>query len=284
MRIMTTPRAEEFLEVVEADLLRHEAEHSLILSVALRVRDGHPYGQEPPFFLSAQDKDRLVAAVAHTPPHGIILHGDPERRDALERVAEHMAGIGHRFPTVHGATSLVEQFCRAWQRETGQFFTLRMSQRLYCLTDVQQAATVAGSMRWATAEDVPLLAGWWAAFIKEATHDAPPPDLQDRVLQFIQHGRLAVWEDGSPVSMVGSGRGTSNGRTIAPVYTPQEARRRGYATACVSALCRHLLSEGSRFCTLYTDLSNPTSNRIYQRVGFRPLADCAVYTLVDPDR
>jgi len=207
MRILTTPKAEEFLEIAEAELLRHEAEHSLILSVALRVRDGYRYGDASPFFLVAQEEDRLIAAVVRTPPHGIILHGDPERCDVLEQVANHMASIGHTFPTAHGTALLVDRFCRAWQQQTGQSFTLRMSQRLYCLTDVQPTATVAGHMRWATEGDIPLLADWWRSFIEEATHDDVPPDLHDRILQFIQRGRLAVWEDGSPMSMVGSGRG-----------------------------------------------------------------------------
>ena len=29
--------------------------------------------------------------------------------------------------------------------------------------------------------------------------------------------------------------------------------------------------------TLYADLTNPASNKIYQRIGYRPVLDCAMY-------
>jgi len=66
---------------------------------------------------------------------------------------------------------------------------------------------------------------------------------------------------------------TQHGEAISYVYTPPQFRRRGYATAMVAHLSQVLLDEGKRFCTLYTDLSNPTSNRIYQEIGYKPVAD-----------
>jgi hypothetical protein len=33
------------------------------------------------------------------------------------------------------------------------------------------------------------------------------------------------------------------------------------------------LDRGKRFCFLYTDLANPTSNAIYMRLGYRPVCD-----------
>ena len=41
----------------------------------------------------------------------------------------------------------------------------------------------------------------------------------------------------------------------------------------VAALSQKELDGGARFCVLYTDLRNPTSNGIYPRVGYRPLCD-----------
>jgi predicted GNAT family acetyltransferase len=59
------------------------------------------------------------------------------------------------------------------------------------------------------------------------------------------------------------------------VYTPPGRRGRGYATALVAALSAELLAAGRRFCFLYTDLANPTSNRIYQRIGYERVCDSA---------
>jgi hypothetical protein len=82
-----------------------------------------------------------------------------------------------------------------------------------------------------------------------------------------------LWEDGEPVSLAAAGGPTPNGIRIGPVYTPPELRGRGYASALVAELTRVQLEGGRRFCFLFTDLANPTSNRIYQRVGYEPVTD-----------
>jgi predicted GNAT family acetyltransferase len=38
-----------------------------------------------------------------------------------------------------------------------------------------------------------------------------------------------------------------------------------------------LLEQGYRSCFLYTDLSNPTSNAIYERIGYRRVAESTEY-------
>jgi predicted GNAT family acetyltransferase len=73
--------------------------------------------------------------------------------------------------------------------------------------------------------------------------------------------------------MAAVSRPTPNGISVSLVYTPPEKRGNGYASACVAALSQRQLDAGKRFCTLFTDLSNSTSNALYQRVGYRPLAE-----------
>ena len=63
------------------------------------------------------------------------------------------------------------------------------------------------------------------------------------------------------------------GIRIGPVYTPPEHRRRGYATTLVADLSAWLLERGHRACFLYTDLANPTSNRIYVEIGYERVCD-----------
>ena len=78
--------------------------------------------------------------------------------------------------------------------------------------------------------------------------------------------------------MASSNRPTPNGIAVNLVYTPPEKRGRGYATACVAGVSQRQLDGGKTFCTLFTDLANPTSNAVYQRVGYQPLADFAEIT------
>jgi predicted GNAT family acetyltransferase len=95
-----------------------------------------------------------------------------------------------------------------------------------------------------------------------------------------EHRQLWFWTvDGEPVALAGAGNPTLNGVRIGPVYTPPERRKRGYASALVAHLSQHLLDSGHRFCFLFTDLNNPTSNHIYQDVGYRPVSDVNKYAL-----
>ena len=52
------------------------------------------------------------------------------------------------------------------------------------------------------------------------------------------------------------------------VFTPPELRGHGFASACVAVVTARELAAG-RTPMLYTDLTNPTSNAIYQRIGYR---------------
>ena len=90
-----------------------------------------------------------------------------------------------------------------------------------------------------------------------------------------------VWEvEGDIVAMTGRARPTDNGVSINYVYTALDQRGNGYATSLVAHQSKWLLENGYGLCFLYTDLANPTSNRIYERIGYRQVAESAVY-LVD---
>ena len=86
-------------------------------------------------------------------------------------------------------------------------------------------------------------------------------------------GAWLVWDDNGPVSLAGFGNSTPTGTRVGPVYTPPEHRGRGYATSLVASLTAERLAAGLAFCFLFTDLANPTSNAIYARIGYEPVAD-----------
>jgi predicted GNAT family acetyltransferase len=90
-----------------------------------------------------------------------------------------------------------------------------------------------------------------------------------------------LWEDGGLVSMACKNRPTRKGISVGMVYTPPEARRRGHATACVGELSRQLLQTGREFCVLFADILNPTSNSIYQIIGYRSLGNFAEYEFLE---
>ena len=133
-------------------------------------------------------------------------------------------------------------------------------------------------MRVAMDGDLGTVAQWSNAFSAEAGVPANEAWMRDLVAQ----GRTLLWDDGEPRSMAASCGETPNGIRIGYVYTPPEWRGRGYASACVAALSRKIIESGRRFCFLYTDLSNPTSNAIYQRIGYQPVCDIVDYRFDPP--
>jgi predicted GNAT family acetyltransferase len=132
-------------------------------------------------------------------------------------------------------------------------------------------------MRDAVSEDRPLLLDWFRAFMDEAIGESPDAastaHAVDHRLEADSAG-VVLWEDGPTVSLAAFGNPTPNGARIGPVYTPPERRRRGYASALVAELSERLLTE-RRFCFLFTDLANPTANRIYEQIGYRRVCEAA---------
>ena len=152
-----------------------------------------------------------------------------------------------------------------------------MSEGIYRLTEVRPVDGVPGRPRPADAGDRRLLVDWIRAFTAEANPEAPGLDDQEWVDRRLRgmSGTLYVWDHGGPVSMAGHGSATPNGARIGPVYTPPDRRRRGYASALVAGVSDIVLASGKRFCFLFTDLSNPTSNKIYQDVGYEFVCEAA---------
>lgn len=140
---------------------------------------------------------------------------------------------------------------------------------LFELTAVSPLPPSPGRMRRAVPADTPLIQRWMEAFGAEALpHEPPPgPTAGERT---VARGGVRIWEvEGEPVAYANFGRELGGHVSIGPVYTPPELRGRGYATGLVAEMSRAALAEGRVGCTLFTDLANPTSNRIYERIGYR---------------
>ena len=120
-----------------------------------------------------------------------------------------------------------------------------------------------------------MLLDWMEGFTTEA-HGVSDRRAAERMVDqrlASRNAGLHLWIDGEPVCMAGASGPTATGIRIGLVYTPPGHRRRGYANAYVAALSQLLLDSGRQRCFLFTDLANPTSNSIYQGIGFRPLSD-----------
>ncbi len=273
MKLRTFSTAAEFMDVVGSTLYANEAEDSLPLGVALRVLDGHLYSDAAPFFACVEKGKELPLIVLRTPPYNLLLCARAPDFDALELVARHVAATGAALPGAQGRVGVVDAFAEIWREHTRVSSSTAMEQRLYQLTEVTRSANVPGHARWAEERDEALLTTWADAFIDEAVPGDPKSDTRATIERATAAGGLLVWDDGGPVSMCARTRPTPHGASIGLVYTPPALRGRGYASACVAELSQRILDSGKTFCALFTDLANPTSNAIYQKIGYRPLCD-----------
>ena len=281
MDVVRLDDAAAFLTEAEPLLLADEARHNLILGIAGTIRDTPDLYPLRSLWL-VRDAGEVVAAALRTPPYNLIL-ARPRSAPALAALAEAVAG--EALPGVTGTEPEVEEFAELWSRHSGVAGRVNMRQGVYALEQVEPLAAVPGSARVATADDRALALRWWIAFGEEVLHEGGPG--RERAEASVDHklssptSGLLLWEDGGePVSVAGWGGPTPNGIRVGPVYTPPELRGHGYATALTAELSQRLLDGllyegGRRFCFLYTDLANPTSNAIYERIGYRRVAEAA---------
>lgn len=259
-------------------LLKHEAEHCLPIGIVAQSIENPARWEAPVTFVTVDQEGEPVAVAIRTPPYHPVLSRveDLAALPLLVDLFEDDAGVtGFMAPTGVGAI-----FAEEWARRTGQAVSISMPERIYKVERVDPVLGVPGSLRRATVADRDLLIAWNDEFVAEAFGERVPTGHATRAVDTrltSEQSGFAFWEDGGPVCMVGFSGPTPDGIRIGPVYTPPEFRRRGYGSAATAALSQELIDEGRRFCVLFADLDNPTSNHIYQEIGYEPVADLAVY-------
>ena len=149
-------------------------------------------------------------------------------------------------------------------------------QRIHRLVGDPKLPRVAGRLRRATGADTALVSEWVSEFGSETGGHVPAKDDTD---QRVTDGEVWLWDADGPAAMAAARAPVTGVSRIGPVYTPPELRNRGFAGAAVGALSRQLLSTVATTCILYTQLSNPVSNSVYRRIGYRPVIEVLRYEL-----
>ncbi len=277
--------AAEFYGCAQTFLLAQEAEHNLMLGLCAALRQGNVY-QQPPYLAVVEDAGEVIAVAMRTPPYRLILSEMADTRPLQVIVDDVYSVFGDELVGAVGPKDLSKTFAERWSSLTGKPHRLNMAQRIYRLEQVRPISGVSGELRRASEADRDLLVRWEIAFEREAIGD-DDHEQAERMIELAlsadpaTRGRFLWWDGGQAVSMVGYTGPTPNGMRIGPVYTPPGQRGRGYGSVCTAAVSQWLLDRGRRFVFLYTDLSNPTSNHIYQNIGYEPVSDVDEYRFED---
>ncbi len=289
----------EFLDAAGEYLRADPARNSVLLTVTegLRVKAAGPSpaagspaaaggpGPDGPWFgwwrpaaaPAAQGAAPVGAACMHTPGFPVLL-SQVSVRAAVE-LARDLATAGRQLPGVNAAPQAAHAFAAAWRDGTGDAVAVYRQMRLFRLGQLTRPAPgPEGSARLATEPDCDLLTVWFDAFAREVG-DPPQRDNRAAVDERLGYGGITIWEAGGvPVSIAGLTRTVAGMVRVGPVYTPPERRGRGYAGAVTVAVSQASLDAGVREVVLYTDLANPTSNALYQRLGYRPVEDRVIFS------
>jgi RimJ/RimL family protein N-acetyltransferase len=299
----TTGAVTEFLAEAGEFLRAEPARNTVILSVTENLRrgapgpaspdagpgdDGQPNSDEPLFGWWRRDPgqaadtdergpDLLNGAFMHTPGFPVFLTATSSR--AAAELGGLLASARPTVPGINAQPRAAEAFADSWRQRTGHAVTVHRRMRLHCLgTLIWPDPAPEGRPRVAGQRDRDQLAEWFEAFAAEVD-DAATADHAAAVDERLGYGGITVWEAGGvPVSVAAITRAVAEMVRVGPVYTPPALRGRGYAGGATAAVTQAALDAGAAQVVLYTDLANPTSNALYERLGYRPVEDRVVLT------
>ena len=257
---------EKYFYEAESSLIDSEAENNLMLALIRGMVDLPSTKPEDLLLIEAECDGKKTFAI-QMPPRALIL-STGWSAEGLLGLADALRLKVPRLPGVVGPCVSASSFAKFWKADP----ELVMDQGIYRLDQLENRPSIAGEMIVAQDEDWALIRSWAQEFFVESL--AREKLTVDEFLRWIERrfkeGAYRIWfMDGEPSGWAGTSGQTKNGIRIGPVYTPPRFRRQGIASALTWELSHELLRSGKKFCFLYTDLLNGTSNSIYQKIGYR---------------
>jgi RimJ/RimL family protein N-acetyltransferase len=258
-------------DYLAADPLRN----TVLINVADRVRRQGPFVFDDVRLARfgwwrAEGGGPVEGAFVHTPPHRPNLGPMPDL--AAKALALKWRGSGTDVDGVIGGTAAARALASAWTARMGRWSVYR-KQRLYRLDELLlPPMDDDAEPRLATLRDVLMVARWYSGFAVDIREQ--DGDYRAEAARRVGAGQIALWQVArEPVAMAGFSAVVLGQGRVSPVYTPPELRGRGYAAGATAAASAALMTAGAKDVLLFTDLDNPTSNALYQRLGYRPVDD-----------
>lgn len=254
-------------------LMAEPVSNTVALTVLDSLRVGHRYSEQPVTLAWYGERGEVTGAVLRTPQFGLLLARLPAGSE--DGLVEQLRARGIAVPDANGTAEAVRRFSSCWIAGTDLSTEPVFQHRLFRLEQlVPPAPMPAGSARLARRTDLDLVMDWMHAFHEEAEPRAGAPS-RAMYERRIEEELTWLWLDpeGRTVSTASRNVTIAGVSRVGPVYTPPEHRQHGYAAGVTAVCTRHALDTGGEQVVLFTDRANPTSNGIYQRLGYRPIED-----------
>jgi uncharacterized protein len=275
MRVTIFTDAERFHKIAWPLLTQHEAENNLLLGIISDIQRGV---YENPLMAAAFDGDNAVMVAIRTPPRYLLL-STTDHPNALIPLLDAIYAASPAIPGVIAPVDLAARAADFWTEHSGETQSIGLEMRIYQADTITPPADVPGAARLITETDRDLLRAWVRGFQRDALNaEIDAEELECTVAQWLTNqpgiSETYLWiVDDKPVSIAKYSGGAPNGCRVSGVYTPPAQRRHGYGTAITAAVSTRILELGKQYGFLFTDLANPTSNSIYQQIGYRPVVD-----------
>ena len=263
-----------FKEEVTSFLEKNEQENNLILGVLQMV-------QQPVFMGVAKQEEEIAAVFLQTEEKKQIIVATSEMaEEEIVELANKLTKVYSNVPGLIGNKKIVQKLAEEIAVLENKKTNVVMEQGVYALQQVKKKWTEDGAFREIGSDELPLIEQWIYQFCEDVRLPTTKEEAKQTAHTLITNRRLFGLDvDGKLVSVAAKTRPTTNNITVNFVYTPKEARKKGYASSCVAALSQRMLDEGYKTTTLYTDLANPTSNKIYQEIGYEQIAESVLIFL-----
>ncbi|MEV5111061.1 GNAT family N-acetyltransferase [Bacillus sp. LBA3-1-1.1] len=262
-----------FKEDVTPFLEKNEQANNLILGVLQVV-------QEPIFMAVAKRGEEVTIVFLQTVEKQMIVATSEIAEEDIVELAKELMKVYPDIPGFIGNKKVIPKLAEEIAILEQKKIVVGMGQGVYELKRVKKKWNEDGIFRTINSDELPLIEKWIYQFCEDVKLPTTKEEAKQTAHTLITTNRLFGLEVGGKlVSVAAKTRPTTNNITVNFVYTPKEERKKGYASNCVAALSQRMLDEGYKTTTLYTDLANPTSNKIYQEIGYEQIMESVLLFL-----
>ncbi len=267
-----------FLSQVSSLLLKNESRNNLVLGLAgAAARNSDPRITEAHFWELTKNEMPEGCGIKTSPDRGLLVSVMPE--ESAREFAKRLVDADFRFPEMVGPRDVVEAMVEEFEKLRGDRFRVAMEQGIYEAKHIIAPSGVEGALSSCHHDEFATAYEFILGFLRDCFPGEAKSKQSEEAKKLaelrVENKSLYFWRlaNGKAVAMGAEARESPHGSTISYIYTPSSERGKGYGAAVTAAISQLMLDRGKSLCNLFTNLANPTSNSIYQKVGYRRIGD-----------